>query len=818
MAIDPICGMTVDESRALRAERDGQTWYFCCEGCRQKFLSAPAPGLVSLSLPAAQTPPAESSCCHGTGHPSPLTPSPGAAYFCPMCPGVESDRPGSCPVCGMALERAHPAASARRTIYTCPMHPQIEQDGPGSCPICGMALEPKTVVAEEDDPELDSMTRRLWVGAALTFPLLALAMGHMVGLPVDRLVPPRFNGLLQLLLATPVVLWCGWPFFERGWRSVVTLRLNMFTLIALGTAAAYAFSLAALLWPQWIPAAFHEHGRAPLYFEAAAVIVTLVLVGQVLELQARKRTSGAIRELLSLAPEQARVVRDGREQIVPLADVQAGDLLRVVPGDRVPVDGVLTRGGSAVDESMLTGEPMPVEKSVGDRVIGGTVNGNGSFEMKAEQVGAQTVLARIVDLVASAQRSRAPIQRLADSVSAWFVPIVVAVALLTFVLWTWLGPEESRLAYALVSAVSVLIIACPCAVGLATPMSIMVAVGRGATSGVLIRDAAALETLETVDVVAFDKTGTLTEGRPALTHVTPCDGLSKDDLLRIAASVESQSEHPIAAAVVLAAHKKDLTLPPAESFAAVTGSGVRAVVEGRTVLVGSAQFLRAQGITVDSATEAQAEQLRGQGATVVHAASDGSWAGMLAVADPVRPSSQSAILALHELGLRLLMLTGDNATTARHVAGSLGIDDVRASVSPQAKHDAIVALRHDGRRIAMAGDGINDAPALAAADVGIAMGTGADVAIESADVTLLKGDLRGVVRAVRLSRATMRNIRQNLAFAFLYNVLGIPIAAGVLYPLLGIVLSPMIGAAAMSLSSVSVIGNALRLRRVNLDA
>jgi Cu+-exporting ATPase len=824
MAIDPICGMTVDPARALSAEREGRTYYFCCNGCRTKFLAgasvdqSQAPPLVSLTPPSAHA--TDHACCGGQPAPKARASREGHAtrYVCPMCPGVESPVPADCPQCGMALEPDVPhTAAGGTTVYTCPMHPEVEQPGPGSCPICGMALEPKQVAAAEDDPELTSMTQRLVVAAALTAPLLIVSMGPMIGVPIDRWLGHTVAGWWQAVLATPVVLWCGWPFFVRGWRSVVNRRLNMFTLIALGTGVAWLFSWLAVVAPGLVPQAFHEHGVAPLYFESAAVIITLVLVGQVLELRARKQTGAAIRALLSLAPEQARVLREDGEHLLPLDQVTAGDMLRVVPGEKVPVDGVITRGRSAVDESMLTGEPVPVEKQPGERVIGGTINQSGSFDFRAEKVGRDTVLAQIVDLVGRAQRSRAPIQQVADVVAAWFVPVVIAVAAFTFAAWAAFGPADSRWGYALVNAVSVLIIACPCAVGLATPMSIMVGIGRGAQSGILIRDAQALETLQRVGELVVDKTGTLTAGRPKVVEIVPAAGENEANLLRAAAAVEALSEHPLATAIVAAARERGVSIPEATAFRSTTGVGVQATVEGQRIEISAARALQSPGVVSDATLLKKKEALTASGRTVVCVMRDRALAGLIAIADPIKPTTPAAVHALRDLGLRLTLLTGDNAGAAEHVARELGLDEFHAAMSPQQKHDYIVAARKRGARIAMAGDGVNDAPALAAADVGIAMSTGADVAIESADITLLHGDLRGIARAIRLSRATLRNIHQNLIFAFLYNALGIPIAAGILYPWFGLLLSPMLAAAAMSLSSVSVIANALRLRSIELD-
>jgi len=730
-----------------------------------------------------------------------------------MCPGVESEKPGDCPKCGMALER-NPAWKPQ-AIYTCPMHPEIEQDHPGECPKCGMALEPKNAGEEEDDGELRDMTRRFWIGTVLTLPVFLLAMVHLLP-SAPHWTMGATSRWTQFVLTTPVVFWAGWPFFVRGARSLRTGHLNMFTLIALGVGAAFVFSAAAMLAPGWFPEAMHAHHGPPIYFEAAAVIIVLVLLGQMLELRARSRTGNAIRALLELAPATARIVENGTERDIPLADVTAGTTVRVRPGEKVPVDGVIVEGRSSLDESMLTGEPLPVEKSTGDFVTGGTLNGTGSFLFRADHVGSETVLAQIVEMVAGAQRSRAPIQALADRVAGWFVPAVLAVAVLAFVGWFWLGPEP-RLAYALVAAVSVLIIACPCALGLATPMSIMVGVGRGAQAGVLVKEAGALERLEKVDTLVVDKTGTLTEGKPRLAEAHPTANFDALELLTAAASVEQLSEHPLAAAIVAGARSQKLTLQPAQQFQSSTGGGVRGEIAGRVVLVGQKSYLEAEGVAGWDDLEKIAGALQEQGQTAMFVAIGGQAAGVLSVADPIKASAPESIRALHQLGLKILMLTGDNARTAGAVAKQLGIDEVEAGVAPGDKHARIEALRRSGKIVAMAGDGINDAPALAAADVGIAMGTGSAVALESAGITLLRGDLRGLVRAVLLSRALMKNIRQNLLFAFLYNALGIPLAAGALYPIFGLLLSPMIAGAAMSLSSVSVIGNALRLRRTPLD-
>jgi P-type Cu+ transporter len=714
----------------------------------------------------------------------------------------------------MALEPV--VASGPRTEWTCPMHPQIVRDTPGSCPICGMALEPRTVGAVEGpDPELVDMTRRFWIGLVLTLPLLAFVMGDMLpGQPLRHLIPGRVSAWLQFVLATPVVLWAGWPFFERGWASIVNRSLNMFTLIALGTGMAYLYSVVGTLAPELFPASFRTHGsEVGLYFEAAAVITVLVLLGQVLELRARSQTSSAIRALLRLAPPTARRLRhDGNEEDVPLEQVQAGDRLRVRPGEKIPVDGVVLEGRSAVDESMVTGESIPVEKTPGSRVIGGTVNGTGGFVMRAERVGSETLLAQIVHMVGEAQRSRAPIQRLADVVSSWFVPGVVLVAVATFVAWAIWGPEP-RLAYGLVNAVAVLIIACPCALGLATPMSIMVGTGRGALAGVLIRNAEALEVLEAVDTLVVDKTGTLTEGRPRLRAVVPVADVDEGEVLRLAASVEVGSEHPLAAAIVAGAEARGIKPVAADDFRSVTGKGVVARVGAHAVALGNVALIRDVGID-PGAVLARADDLRGDGQTVMFLACDGRLIGLIGVADPIKESAQEALEQLRQAGLTIVMLTGDSRRTAEAVAAQLSITHVEAEVLPERKIEVVRELRAKGRKVAMTGDGVNDAPALAAADVGIAMGTGTDVAMQSAGVTLVRGDLRGIVRALRLSRATMRNIRQNLFFAFVYNALGVPIAAGVLYPWTGLLLSPIIASAAMTFSSVSVIANALRLRRV----
>lgn len=740
-------------------------------------------------------------------------------YFCPMCPGVKSETPAACPKCGMALEIATPILGRQQAQYICPMHPEVVQDGPGECPKCGMALEPMTVTAEEQNPELVDMTRRFRVGAVLAVPILVLAMGSFLpglGPILERSLPLELSRWLELVFATPVVIWAGWPFFQRGWKSVATWNLNMFTLIAIGVGAAYAYSAVATLAPDIFPTAFRgPSGEIGVYYEVAAVIVVLVLLGQVLELHARERTGGALRALLDLAPQTARrILANGDEDETPLDLVQHGDRLRVRPGDKVPVDGEVLEGRSAVDESMVTGEPMPMEKTAGDKVIGGTVNGTGSFVMQAERVGSETMLAQIVQMVAEAQRSRAPIQRLADVVASYFVPAVVGIAVLAFIAWTVWGPAPA-LAHGLVAAVAVLIIACPCALGLATPMSIQVGVGRGAQAGVLIKNAEALERFEKVDTLVIDKTGTLTEGKPRVVAVETDEGIGEDELLRLAASLERSSEHPLAAAIVEAGKEREIKLSNADDFDAPTGKGVVGTIEGRRVALGNLRLLDDLGIDAGRFAT-RAEELRGDGQTVMFVAVDGAVAGLIGVADPIKETTAKAIQALHADGLRIVMLTGDNRTTAEAVARKLGIDEIEAEVLPQEKGEIVKKHRAEGRVVAMAGDGVNDAPALAEADVGIAMGTGTDVAIQSAGVTLIKGDLSGIVRARHLSRSVMRNIRQNLFLAFVYNSLGVPVAAGVLYPMLGLLLSPIIAAAAMSLSSLSVVGNALRLRAVRI--
>ena len=769
--LDPVCGMTVDPDHAAGSfEYKGTTYYFCSTHCLHRFRENPESFLT-------------------TAAPQPV--------------GITR------------TAKAPPAKAGQK--YTCPMHPEIIRDGPGSCPICGMALEPLTVsLEEEENHELKDMTRRFWIAVVLTIPVFVLGMSDLIpGQPLQQLVPMSTLQWIQLILASPVVLWAGWPFFERAWQSIVNRSLNMFTLIGLGVGVGYVFSVIAVLVPGVFPASFRdEHGNVPVYFEAAAVIVTLVLLGQVLELRARSQTGNAIRELLGLAPKTARRIAHGHEEDVPLEHVGVGDLLRVRPGEKVPVDGVVVEGSSNVDESMITGEPIPVEKQDGDRVVGATINGTGSFVMRAERVGSETLLSQIVQMVAEAQRSRAPIQKLADVVSSYFVPAVVLIAVITFIVWSIWGPEP-RMAYGLVNAVAVLIIACPCALGLATPMSIMVATGKAAQNGVLFRNAEAIEIFRKVDTLVVDKTGTLTEGKPRLESVVTADGFDEQMLLRLAGGLERSSEHPLAAAIVSGARERGIEVKDAASFQSLTGKGVTGEVDGHHVAVGNRSLL--DDLKLDTGElAARAEELRANGHTIMFVAVDGKPAGLIGVADPIKKTTADAVKQLHAEGIRLIMLTGDSRTTAEAVARRLGLDEVVAEVLPDQKVDVVKRFQDAGRIVAMAGDGINDAPALAQAHVGIAMGTGTDVAMKSAGVTLVKGDLRGIVRARSLSRATMNNIKQNLFFAFIYNTLGVPIAAGVLYPFFGILLSPMIAAAAMSFSSVSVIANALRLRHERL--
>jgi Cu+-exporting ATPase len=853
---DPVCGMDVNSATArFKARHNEKEYFFCGAGCLAKFqanpeqILSPPPKPMSMTKPMTMTSglvslgnPADSSKDSPKGSSKMVVPTllptmtkpaaavkaplPGAsgkdtrAYVCPMCPEVRQIGPGPCPKCGMALDPESPALPANQTEYTCPMHPEIVRAEPGSCPICGMALEPRTVTIEEDNPELRDMTRRFWISLTLTAPLLAIAMGSMLW-PHAFTASPWNWGLpwLELLLSTPVVLWGGWPFFQRGWASVVNRSTNMFTLIAMGTGVAYLFSVVATLFPRIFPASFRSMGDRPdVYFEAAAAIVTLVLLGQVLELRARSRTSSAIRALLDLSPKMARVIsEDGSEgdRDIPLEQVKPGDRLRVRPGEKIPVDGVVLDGSSVVDESMITGESVPVQKTAASHVIGATVNGYGSLVMRAERVGRETMLAQIVQMVSQAQRTRAPIQRLADKVAGWFVPAVIAIAVVTFIAWVSFGPEP-RFAHAIVNAVAVLIIACPCALGLATPMAIMVGTGRGAHAGVLLRNAEALETLEKVDTIVFDKTGTLTEGKPKVVAMSTAGispGISEDELLRLAASLERASEHPLGAAIVLKAKERKLSLNEPANFQSIPGQGIRGTVEGKSVAIGNMVLMSAVG-----AFGSEEAVLAGRPAasTAIYVAVDGKYAGNIAVADPVKESTARALRELQAQGIRLVMLTGDNQATAQEIARSLEIADFKAEVLPAQKAEIVKSLQNEGRVVAMAGDGINDAPALAQAHVGIAMGTGTDIAMESGGITLVKGDLEGILRARKLSQATMRNIRQNLFFAFLYNSIGVPVAAGVLYPVFGLLLSPILAAAAMSFSSVSVITNSLRLRNVKL--
>jgi Cu+-exporting ATPase len=796
---DPVCGMTVKPTTPHRMEHAGQEYLFCNPRCVEKFRLDPERYLHQHEHDHAAAKVAQAPAPAGT------------SYTCPMDPEIRQDRPGSCPKCGMALEPLLPVALPR-TEWTCPMHPEIVRSEPGACPICGMALEPRTPVAGHvDDTELRDMKRRFWVSTALSLPLVLLAMAEMLHLALPAWMSMRAITLVQLVLATPVCLWAAWPFYVRAVQSIRNKSLNMFTLIGLGVSVAYGYSLVAALLPDLFPGSFRAaSGTVAVYFEAAAVIVTLILLGQVLELRARSQTSAAIGKLLGLAAKSARRVRDdGSEVDVSLDAVQVGDRLRVRPGEKVPVDGVVIEGSSNIDESMVTGEPVPVQKQPGDRVVGATINGTGALIMRAEKVGADTLLARIVTMVAEAQRSRAPIQRLADVVSGYFVPIVIAIAALAFVVWSLVGPEP-RMAYALLNAVAVLIIACPCALGLATPMSIMVAMGKGASMGVLFRNAEAIEVLRKVDTLVVDKTGTLTEGKPKLVSVEPT-GMDERELLALAASLERGSEHPLAEAIASGAEQRGVALTGAEGFESITGKGITGRVQGRAVAVGNRALLESLGVAAATLAD-RAESLRGDGQTVMFVAVDGQAAGLLGVADPIKEGAAEAIGLLHREGMRVVMLTGDSRTTAQVVARKLGIDEVMAEVLPEQKAEMVARLQAQGHVVAMAGDGINDAPALARAEVGIAMGTGTDVAMESAGVTLVKGDLRGIGRARQLSRSTMRNIKQNLFFAFVYNAAGVPIAAGVLYPVFGLLLSPMLAAAAMSLSSVSVIANALRLR------
>jgi Cu+-exporting ATPase len=806
---DPVCGMTVDPNAGKpRHAHKGQVYHFCSSGCREKFIADPEKCIEAVD-PVCGMNVDRSAAEHMARHAGERF------YFCSSrCQEKFEAKPET-----YLKGRPTPEPMPAGTIYTCPMHPEIEQVGPGDCPICGMALEPKGVPTGDEgpNPELIDFRRRFRVGAALTIPALFLAMGPMVGLPVGEWIGERTARWLELIFATPVILWAGWPFLVRGAKSFRTMNLNMFSLIGMGVAAAYVFSVVAVIAPGLFPAGFRDHsGQVGVYFEAGAVIVVLVLLGQILELEARERTGSAIRALLDLAAKTARIVRpDGSEEEIPLEEVQVGDRLRVRPGDKVPVDGEVVDGRSSLDESMLTGEPVPVEKVAGDKVTGATINGTGSLVVEAERVGKDTMLAQIVEMVANAQRSRAPIQKLADAVAGYFVPAVIAVAIVAFIAWAIWGPTPA-LAYALVSTIAVLIIACPCALGLATPMSIMTATGRGAQAGVLIKNAEALETFAKVDTLIVDKTGTLTVGKPELVAVLPEPGHDEAEVLRLAASLERGSEHPLAEAIVRGAEARGVEMAGASDFEAITGKGVRGTVDGRAVALGNAAMLADLGIGTATSTQA-ADARRDEGETVMFVVVEGVVAGLVSVADPVKETTPAALKALHQLGFRIVMATGDNERTARAVAGRLGIDEIRAGVLPEDKVRIIREMQDEGRMVAMAGDGVNDAPALAQANVGIAMGTGADVAIESAGFTLVKGDLNGIVRARKLSLATMRNIRQNLFFALIYNAAGVPVAAGLLYPFLGLLISPIFAAAAMSLSSVSVIANALRLRAIRLD-
>ncbi len=800
--LDPVCGMKVDPTKAAATEQQsGKAVYFCSNGCAAKFRAEPERYLqprATTTSPSLNKADAE------------------ADYVCPMHPEVHRQGPGDCPKCGMALEPATVSVPMTRTQYTCPMHPQIIRDEPGDCPICGMALEPMIITVNEANPELDSMTRRFWVSAALTLPLLAIMVSDILpSRPLQSILKAPLLGWFEFAIATPVVLWGGWPFFQRGWSSIVSRNLNMFTLISIGAGSAYLYSLVAVFMPQLFPASFRDmSGQLGLYFEAAAVITVLVLLGQVLELKARSQTSSAIKALLGLAPKTARRISStGQEQDIDLNQIQVGDSLRVRPGEKVPTDGVLTEGRSSVDESMVSGEPIPVEKTQGAKVIGGTINGTGSFVMKTERVGADTLLAQIVKMVSEAQRTRAPIQRLADTVASYFVPAVLASAVITFIVWAIYGPQP-HYAHALVNAVAVLIIACPCALGLATPMAIMVGTGRGAGEGVLIRNAEALEILEKVDTLVVDKTGTLTLGKPTLTCLVSAEGFNEASLLQAAASLEKASEHPLAAAILAAAQQNKVELLDVDGFQSVTGKGVTGRVQGKNLAIGNAALMSDLGASLES-LQGKAEALQAEGQTVMYVASDGRCAGFVAVSDPIKDSTAEAIEQLKKEGIKVVMVTGDNYTTAAAVAKKLGID-FEADVLPEKKAEVVKKLQAAGAIVAMAGDGVNDAPALAQAQVGIAMGTGTDVAMETGGITLIKGDLRGIVKARRLSQHTMSNIRQNLFFAFFYNALGVPLAAGVLYPAFGLLLSPMIAAAAMSFSSVSVIGNSLRLRSAKL--
>ena len=811
MVIDPVCHMNIEpENAAGKSEHNGKTVYFCSEYCKETFDKDPE----KFPLEDAVHQQAEHDAGHEHHDHSHHDSGSDVVYVCPMHPDVKKMGPASCPTCGMGLEPLEPVIVTKQE-YVCPMHPEVVKDEQGSCPICGMALEPRTVtLREEENPELTDMSRRFWISTIFSLPLLLFTMSKMF--PAISFDSSGWGNWFELVLATPVVLWAGAPFFKRGWDSIVYKSLNMFTLIAIGMGVAYLYSVIATLFPEIFPAAFRDaNGEVGLYFEAAAVITTLVLLGQVLELRARSKTSSAIKSLLGLAPNSARIVdENGEEKDIPLADVMVGDLLRVRPGEKVPVDGKVTDGESFIDESMISGEPMEVKKSLGDSVTGGTVNGNGSFLMKTERVGSDTLLAQIVKMVSEAQRSRAPIQGLADKVSSYFVPAVVGFSIITFIVWSIVGPDP-KMAYALVNAVAVLIIACPCALGLATPISIMVGTGRGATAGLLIKNAEVLETFEKIDTLVVDKTGTLTEGKPKLVTIVSLNGRSEDELVRVVASLERMSEHPLGNAIVAAAKARNLEFLEVKEFESLTGRGVKGMVDGRLVAVGNVKLLNEDGITAAD-LESKANENRERGETVVFVSIDGEPAGFLGISDPIKSTTKEALLQLQAEGIEVIMLTGDNRKTAESVAKELNIKEVKAEVMPDEKHSIVKEIQSTGKRVAMAGDGINDAPALAQADVGIAMGTGTDVAMESAGITLIKGDLMGIVRARKLSRGTMRNIRQNLFWAFIYNALGVPLAAGVLYPFFGLLLSPMIAAAAMSFSSVTVIGNALRLRNLKI--
>lgn len=791
--IDPVCKMSIEDSEAVATSiYKGKTYYFCSMHCKEKFDSNPDLFLLEKSAEPSEE---------------------GMIYTCPMHPEICQEKPGSCPKCGMALESI--SVTGVKTKWTCPMHPEIIQDYPGSCPICGMTLEPKTISIEEENPELIDMTRRFKLAIILTIPLVIIAMhSHIPFISLEDLIPSKIMKWIEFILATPIILWAGLPFFIRFWQSIISGNLNMFTLIGLGVGVAYIYSIVALLFSGIFPASFKKEGEVGVYFEAAAVIVTLVLLGQVLELKARSKTGAAIKMLLGLAPKTARRIRDGTEEDIPLEHVKIGDLLRVRPGEKIPVDGIVIDGISSVDESMVTGEPIPVEKQKGDRVIGATVNGTGTLIIKAEKVGADMLLSQIVRMVAKAQKSRAPIQKLADIVAAYFVQIVVGVAVITFIIWAWFGPEP-RMAHALINAVAVLIIACPCALGLATPMSIMVAMGKSALAGVLFKNAEAIEVMNKIDTLIVDKTGTLTVGKPRLVEIVSFQGFDEDKILYFSASLERGSEHPLAEAIVRAAEKRGIKLNEVKDFKSITGKGVMGKIDGHEVALGNKKLLDDMGIDPVEVL-IKADEMRADGQTVMFVTLDGKIIGLLGVADPIKESTPEAIDALHKEGIHIVMLTGDNRITAEAVAKKLNIDEVIAEVLPNQKSEVVKRIQNEGRIVAMAGDGINDAPALAQAHVGIAMGTGTDVAMESADITLIKGDLRGIVKARKLSKATMRNIKQNLFWAFIYNTLGVPIAAGILYPFFGILLSPIFAAAAMSFSSVSVILNALRLRKIKI--